>query len=97
MPLPALNGTDFLVINMVRDWTTLDKKPSSVFNAVVLYSDPTRGIYRELIKDCAKVDLTVVERCLYQRIDTTTQSKGVLTGGYLKFVIWARHNGVWSW
>jgi hypothetical protein len=44
LPLPPLNGTDFLVINMVRDWTTLDKKPSSVFNAVVLYSDESHGV-----------------------------------------------------
>jgi uncharacterized repeat protein (TIGR01451 family) len=97
LPLPPLNGTDFLVINMVRDWTTLAKKPSSVFNAVVLYSDPTRGITREVMKDCANVDLTAVERCIFQRIDMTTSAKGVVTGGYLKFIIWARHNGVYSW
>jgi uncharacterized repeat protein (TIGR01451 family) len=97
LPLPPLNGTDFLVINMVRDWTTLNKKPSSVFNAVVLYSDPSRGITRELIKDCANVDLTAVERCIFQRIDMTTSAKGVVTGGYIKFIIWARHNGVYSW
>lgn len=90
-----LNGTNFLVITMVRDWTTLDKKPSSVFNATVWYTDPAGN--RTLVKDCANVDLTIVERCVYQRIDMTTSAKGVLIGGYLKFIIWARHNGVYSW
>jgi hypothetical protein len=97
LPLPPLDGTHFLIINMVRDWTTLNKKPSSVFNAVVLYTDPSRGILREVIKDCANVDLTLVERCVAQRIDMTTSAKGVLTGGYVKFIIWARHNGLYSW
>jgi uncharacterized repeat protein (TIGR01451 family) len=90
-----LNGTNFLVITMVRDWTTLDKKPSSVFNATVWYTDSDGN--RTLIKDCANVDLTVAERCVYQRIDMTKSAKGVLTGGYLKFIIWARHNGFFSW
>jgi len=90
-----LNGTDFLVITMVRDWTTLDKKPSSVFNATVWYTDAAGN--RTNVKDCGSVDLRIAERCVYQRIDKTTSAKGVLTGGYLKFVIWARHNGVMSW
>ena len=77
---------------MVRDWTTLDKKPSSVFNATVWYTDDARQ--PQLIKDCGSVNLTTAERCIYQRIDMTTSAKGVLTGGYLKFIIWARHNGV---
>jgi hypothetical protein len=91
----ALDGTNFLVITMVRDWTTLAKKPSSVFNATVYYTDPATG-NREIMKDCANVDLTIVERCVFQRIDMTTSAKGVITGGYMKF-IWARHNGVYSW
>jgi len=80
---------------MVRDWTTLDKKPSSVFNATVWYTDGAGN--RTVVKDCANVDLTIAERCVYQRINMTTSAKGVLTGGYLKFIIWARHNGVMSW
>jgi len=90
-----LDGTNFLVITMVRDWTTLDKKPSSVFNATVWYTDDAGN--RTVVKDCANVDLTMADRCVYQRIDKTTSAKGVLTGGYLKFIIWARHNGVMSW
>jgi hypothetical protein len=90
-----LNGTNFLVVTMVRDWTTLDKKPSSVFNATVWYTDGAGN--RTVVKDCANVDLTIAERCVYQRINMTTSAKGVLTGGYLKFIIWARHNGVMSW
>jgi uncharacterized repeat protein (TIGR01451 family) len=91
----TLNGTDFLVITMYRDWTTLAKKPSSVFNATVWYTDDAGN--RTVIKDCANVDLTLADRCVYQRIDMTTSAKGVITGGYLKFIIWARHNGVHSW
>lgn len=94
-PNAPLNGTDFLVITMVRDWTTLAKKPSSVFNATVWYTDDAGN--RTVIKDCANVNLTLVDRCVYQRIDMTTSAKGVITGGYLKLIIWARHNGVHSW
>ncbi|HEY2561694.1 MAG TPA: hypothetical protein VGI48_18435 [Caldimonas sp.] len=90
-----LDGTNFLVITMVRDWTTLAKKPSSVFNATVWYTDDAGN--RTVIKDCANVDLTLADRCVYQRIDMTTSAKGVITSGYLKFIIWARHNGVHSW
>jgi hypothetical protein len=91
----ALNGTDFLVITMFRDWTTLAKKPSSVFNATVWYTDD--ALNRTVVKDCGSVDLTLADRCVSQRIDMTTSAKGVITGGYLKFIIWARHNGGYSW
>ena len=94
-PSQALNGTDFLVITMVRDWTTLGKKPSSVFNATVWYTDDAGN--RTNVKDCGSVDLTIADRCIYQRIDMTTSAKGVVTGGYVKFIIWARHNGIISW
>ena len=90
-----LDGTNFLVITLYRDWTTLAKKPSSVFNATVWYTDSAGN--RTVIKDCANVDLTVAERCVYQRIDMTTSAKGVISGGYLKFIVWARHNGNFSW
>jgi len=93
-PLSPLDGSQ-LVITMVRDVSTLNKKPSSVFNATVWYTDDAGN--RSVVKDCANVDLTIAERCVYQRINMTTSAKGVLTGGYLKFIIWARHNGVMSW
>jgi hypothetical protein len=87
----ALNGTDFLVIIMYRDYTTLNKKPSSVYNSSVWYTDDAGN--RSLVKDCSKVDLTVVDRCVAERLDATTSAQGVLNGGYVKFTIWARHNG----
>lgn len=90
-----LDGTNFLVITLYRDWKTLATKPSSVFNATVWYTDSVGN--RTVIKDCAGVDLTVAERCVRQRIDMTTSAKGVITGGYLKFIVWARHNGNFSW
>jgi uncharacterized repeat protein (TIGR01451 family) len=93
-PNAPLDGSQ-LVITMVRDWTTLAKKPSSVFNATVWYTDSAGN--RTVVKDCGSVDLTLAERCVHQRIDMTTSAKGVLTGGYLKFIIWARHNGIYSW
>ena len=89
-----LDGSQ-LVITMVRDWTTLAKKPSSVFNATVWYTDLAGN--RTVVKDCGSVDLRLAERCVAQRIDATTSAKGVLTGGYVKFIIWARHNGRIGW
>ena len=89
-----LDGSQ-LVITMVREWTTLGKKPPSVFNATIWYTDPAGN--RTAVKDCGSVVLTQAERCVAQRIDMTTSAKGVLTGGYVKFIIWARHNGRIGW
>jgi len=66
-----------------------------VFNATVWYTDDAGN--RTNVKDCGSVDLTIADRCIYQRIDMTTSAKGVVTGGYVKFIIWARHNGIISW
>jgi len=76
---------------MVRDWTTLGKKPPSVFNATIWYTDD--NLNRTAIKNCGSVDLRVAERCVAQRIDATIGKNNNITGGYVKFVIWARHNG----
>jgi hypothetical protein len=62
-----------------------------VFNATIWYTDDAGN--RSAVKNCGSVDLTIADRCVAQRIDATTSAKGVLTGGYVKFVIWARHNG----
>jgi hypothetical protein len=93
-PNTPLDGSQ-LVITMVRDWTTMAKKPSSVFNATVWYTDTAGN--RTVVKDCGSVSLTLAERCVAQRIDATTSAKGALTGGYVKFIIWARHNGKIGW
>jgi len=87
----ALNGSQ-LVITMVRQASTLNKKPSSVFNATVWYTDTLTG-NRTAIKDCGSVKLTTAERCVAQRIDMTGTAPDGTRTGYVKFVIWARHNG----
>jgi len=93
-PNAPLDGSQ-LVITMVREASTLNKKPSSVFNATVWYTDAAGN--RTAIKDCGSVKLTSAERCVAQRIDmTSTLADGTRTG-YIKFIIWARHNGKIGW
>lgn len=89
-----LNGSQ-LVITMVREYTTLNKKPSSVFNATVWYTDDAGN--RTAIKNCGSVNLTTADRCVAQRIDATTSDQTGYTGGYIKLIIWARHNGRIGW
>jgi uncharacterized repeat protein (TIGR01451 family) len=85
-----LNGSQ-LVITMVRDVSTLNKKPSSVFNATVWYTDD--DLNRTLIKNCDSVNLMLADRCVAQRIDMTGTAPDGTRIGYIKFIIWARHNG----
>ena len=94
-PNTPLDGSQ-LVITMVREASTLNKKPSSVFNATVWYTDTITG-NRDLIKNCGSVDLWTAERCVAQRIDMTSTAADGTRTGYVKFIIWARHNGKIGW
>ena len=89
-----LDGSQ-LVITMVRDASTLNKKPSSAFNATVWYTDPAGN--RTAVKNCGSVDLRLAERCVAQRLDMTATSSDGTRTGYIKFIIWARHNGKIGW
>ena len=92
---PPLDRNQFLVITMVRDWTTLDRKPSSVFNATVWYTDAGwQPHQREGLRQRQPGDRGTVCLPAHRHDD---ERQGVLTGGYMKFIIWARHNGVMSW